>query len=174
MASPPENIFYLSLLWGYFFWLYNPRLTVHSLHFILPLRSYLIRLFSLATLKILSLSLMCFTYTWYSLFKIIWDLLDFLHLWIGIFHHSYKIFIRVSTNIASALFSPFRILYLSLSHDLVFIKLSFIISMSSYSIFWILDDFFRFMFEFTNFLLIPITFLISQTSFCYSFQTGHF
>lgn len=53
------------------------------------------------------------------------------------FHHFWKIFTIISTNIASASFSlcsPFRLLYLDLSHHLVSLHLSFIFFMSFYFI----------------------------------------
>lgn len=136
MRNLSENIFYFSIaLWGFFFffWVYNSQLRLHSLSFILLLRSYIIRIFSLGALKILSLSLVCFTLTMICVgmdffFNLTWDLLDFLNLWIRVFHYFWKMVTIISTNISSVSFPPFSPLkHLYLDH-LILSNLSFILS----------------------------------------------
>lgn len=136
MRNLSENIFYFSIaLWGFFFffWVYNSQLRLHSLSFILLLRSYIIRIFSLGALKILSLSLVCFTLTMICVgmdffFNLTWDLLDFLNLWIRVFHYFWKMVTIISTNISSVSFPPFSPLkHLYLDHLILF-NLSFILS----------------------------------------------
>lgn len=132
VTNSSGNISHFSItIWGNFFWLYNSRLRLHSLHFSLLLRSYFIRLFSLAALKTLSLSLVCFTITWYMqewifLCNLTWDLWDFLTLWISVFHHFCKIFSIIPTNTASDSVSPFSVLCL------IFLTISCFITCLSY------------------------------------------
>ena len=150
---------------------FSPTEPLGLAHFAME-KFLLIRLFSLAGLKILSLSSVCSTFTYgflslaYLRFVRIFKSLNLCvsSLLRNIHYYIYKYCLCLILSLFGVLCLDFP--------DHLFLNLSSILSMSFDSIFWFLDVFFSFISEFTNSPLISIIlFFITQTSFCYLFNT---